>query len=508
MVTWSGLVLVLVTTAIGWVALWPSRRSLDALSYHLYAFPVGLIAWTAAGATTTLFSLDFRGMQVAVGVVVFIACVGGVQWLGRSKPTGEAPAWRTFLVAAGALTALCIVVILAGYTIGNWDSIEHYEGAGIWLYDTGNLSPRIMGNWSPLIPSMHAANRLMGGDFNYVPYPVVAAHVLVLLALVLYRFGLASLPKVPRALLTAGAVLLLVTRPPFAYHALYVHSHMISAAYLLAALVALRHASENGDDRASWVTLSALSVVGLALTRPDGLAYAFVPITIAGLVALESGWTLNERVRYAVLLWVPAALPYAACWYRFGFWGSPNLPADGAAAVFGVMLFALLVLAFLPALKRVATLFSDRSLSISVLTALLALTPLVLEFKAGSLTATLRNMAGNLAYYGGYENLWYAIAGAVLVALAFPKLRRASDFSDLLGLALIEFFAIALVVHTAGHHGRLAAADSFNRVVFHTVPLFDWYVFAFVGTALHAVLSARAPRGDASPSLDTAERAP
>ena len=42
--------------------------------------------------------------------------------------------------------------------------------------------------------------------------------------------------------------------------------------------------------------------------------------------------------------------------------------------------------------------------------------------------------------------------------------------------AIGQFFAIALVVHGVAHPGRIASADSFNRVAFHMVPIALWYI--------------------------------
>jgi len=508
MVTWSGLVLVLLSTVLGWATLWPARRSLGTLAYHLYAFPVGLLAWSTAGATTTLLGLDFRTPGVALGLALFVVLVAGAQRIGSEAPQGQTPPWWSLLLTGAALAAVCVVMIFAGYTIGSWDSIVHYEGGGLWLYDTGTLSPQIMGEWAPLIPSMHAANRLLGGHWNYVPYPVLALHVLALLGLVLHRFAFASLPRVPRALLTGVTVLVLATLPSFAFHALYVHSQMISAAYLLGALVALRHAWEDGPGRAAWVTVSALCAAGLALARPDGLAYVFVPLTVAGVLALDGRWHLRERLRHGLLLWFLVASPYLSAMARAGLYASRKLPATQALGMLGVLLLAVLVLVVVPTRERLARVLADRGVVISLFVAPLALIPVILAFDAQDLATTVSNMVGNLLYAGGYGNLWYVLASGVVVTLAFPRLRRASDFSDLLGLALVQFFAIALVVHTLGHPGRLSMADSFNRVAFHTVPVFLWYLAAFAGTALHVVLLARTPPAGDTSSLDTAGSPP
>ena len=61
---------------------------------------------------------------------------------------------------------------------------------------------------------------------------------------------------------------------------------------------------------------------------------------------------------------------------------------------------------------------------------------------------------------------------------ATPRSAEVRRGADVTLFAIAQFFAIALVVFGVAHPGRLATADSFNRVAFHMVPVAMWYIGA------------------------------
>ena len=74
--------------------------------------------------------------------------------------------------------------------------------------------------------------------------------------------------------------------------------------------------------------------------------------------------------------------------------------------------------------------------------------------------------------------------------------------------AVAQFALIALFVHGTTHPGRFGLYDSFNRIIFHTVPLV-WFVAACTLGGSAAVLlggetSASGGRGDTAAIRETA----
>lgn len=487
---WSGVVLVLVSLVLGWVALWPARRQLGALAYHAVAFPTGLVAWTTMTAVMTLLHRAYDWLGVSLGLLTFVVLLLWIQGGRRQSPViRPAPALWTYVGAAGLLFAFATVVAQTGLTMAAWDSIVHYEMPSFWLNDSGRLNRTVMASWAPMLPSVHSANRFLGGDWTYVVYPVLAAHVLLLFAMVCHRFALRALPPRPRLAMTLAATAALAILPPFALHTLYVHSHMVTALYLLLALAGLRHTlEEQGPARSAWLVVAGVGTAGLGLTRSDGLAYLFVPVAVAGVLLCSERWSKRETLRYVLTSMVFVALPYVTALDHYGLWRSRKLAGDQAAGMLLLMLGAGVLLVVLTRLPSLTERLTRRR--VVWLLALINFTIFTVAFvnDMSRFREAVTNMVGNLLYAGGYGPLWWCLFGGIAVTVAFAEIRRASDFSFILALTLLQFFATALAVHSMSHPGRLHPADSFNRVAFHTLPLFLWYLTSFAGTAMSTIV--------------------
>jgi hypothetical protein len=71
----------------------------------------------------------------------------------------------------------------------------------------------------------------------------------------------------------------------------------------------------------------------------------------------------------------------------------------------------------------------------------------------------------------------------ILSAFTRDALRPVSwTRSPFLSIAL--FFTIAALVHGLSHEGRIGYGDSFNRVSFHAISVFIWFVAAIVARIL------------------------
>jgi len=484
---------VAISLLLGWAALWPGRRHLGTPAYHLLAYPIGVLAWGLVSALTTATGMDFSAMTVAIGVALFLGLVCGAQ-RGLSSGVGPAPTSRSFLVTGLVIVGAAVAVVLMGTTISGWDSIIHYEIPGLNLLEAGSYSKDMMGEWAPLLPSLHAANRLFGSDWTYVPYPLFAGHALALFGYAMYRFSLAHLGPRPRLLLSITATLSLAVLPAFVLHSLNVHSQMVSALYLLLALVALRASCQDSSARGAWALIAGLAAAGLALSRPDGLAYVFVPGLVAAALVVSERWSRTEIARFVVGHLGLLAASYLAAFGQLGLWESRKLKGEQAALMLGASVVLALALFALPRVRPLMSLPSKRRVMVGLLitAAALVVAAVALLEPAGCRKAGT-NMVTNLFVTGGYGHLWWGVAAGSVVTLLFPRMLRSSDFSDLLLLALIQFFAIAFTVHSLAFPGRLHPADSFNRVAFHSLPVFAWYLTAFAGTAVAAVLRAREP---------------
>lgn len=489
----GGILLNVVSLAAGWIALWPLRRRLGAVGYHLAAYPIGLVLWPVVAAAISALHLGFRPLPLyALATAVLLSSATLLQRGHAAKELGRVPLW-TYFAWGGCVAGVSAVVALTGVTAAGYDSLFNYEAWGVWLFDQGTFSRSIAGSFGAFIPSIHAANRYFGSDWTSTPYPVLSLHVAALVGAATLRWAHTRIGRTASVAVAAGVLALMVTVPSYVHHSLYVHSHMITAAYLLLSLFGLQRAYLGADDdgtppsdveNIAWLLVAGLASAGLALTRTDGIAYVAVPAIVGTLLWLASGRPLRSQVIFVVSAAVPIAIVYASAFYSLGLWPAKKLSGKKAGAVLAALLVGSCATFAVGSIPRLRAWLGHRDRALATVAALeaVALAGLVALRPSGFAEST-RNMVTNLFRTGGYQYLWYFIFGMVLVSLLWRGQWRSGRWPLYLLFAIAQFFVVATAVHGIGHPGRLNPADSFSRVSFHVVPLAFWY-FGLVVTSL------------------------
>lgn len=248
-----------------------------------------------------------------------------------------------------------------------------------------------------------------------------------------------------------------------------------------------------GVDRA-FLVLAGASTAGLALSRPDGLAYQFVPV-----VAAISALTVSEvRLRDVAAYFAPPIVlesaVYGAAFARLGMWQASKL--DGSA-----VLAILVVLAGSAAMPWIVAALDDRTSRrvrgerfFGMLVAASAAMMLVAFIaKWGSARRALAHAGINLFLgAGGYFYLWWAVALFLVLTVLSGDALRARSWTRPAFLGVILFFIIAGLVHGLSHEGRIGAGDSFNRVAFEILPVVIWLAGATAARILGPETHARA----------------
>lgn len=180
------------------------------------------------------------------------------------------------------------------------------------------------------------------------------------------------------------------------------------------------------------------------------------------------------------------AVTYGAQFAELGLWSGLKLTAAAALAqIVGLALVPVVALglARVPAVaKRLTPRGATLRASLGVIGTVLVV---LVAWKTSNFLLAGANMASNLFSAGGWGLFWVFATGVLLLAAAFPGIRRqAAASTELLGV-LGLFLVVALIVHGTSHPGRLGPADSFNRIAFHVVPLIWWLAASLVGAALH-----------------------
>lgn len=512
--TWAWLAPV-IAEAAGLGALSPLRRGLGGWGWAIGALPVGYVGWTLAACLASVLGRPLTLGMAAAGLAAFAiasAC-GTLALRGRASAregdsVPRAPGLAHAVIALVATAVSSAGFGLAGRAFLTEDSF--IDGAfGMWLADVGTLDGQLMSARHPLLPAVHAAERILGGQLAYVTFPAFAVVTVAMLALLLSRELNASPPR-RRRLIVATVVGLMGSSPLWLFNSFYVHSHMISATYMLLAIGGIRLAVLAGDDghaARSWLALAGLAVAGLVLARPDGIAYAAVPIVtfVAALARADmppGGRVLAFLGTALATLWTAYGLVVA----RIGVWAAVPTPISarpGGAPV--LALLALLALAA-PAAAALARARGVRAfLRVGGRTRLIAaagasaLAIVVAATHPATAGAALYHAAGNLTVTGGWGAFWYAAAALAALGVASRSVLGGSERREYVSLAVWLFFVCGMAVHSSGHPGRFGWSDSFTRVAFHTVPLVFWYA-ALLAEDLLAVAypAAAAPRAAAT----------
>lgn len=491
----SDVAFVLLSLALGWGALFPARRSFGTAGYHLLALPTGLLAWLGAAVFAAATGAPFVPKVVLPAAFATAGAIALALSPGRER-RAPAPSPLSYAFASAAAGGVSAWAVVLGGALYSYDSYAHWELAGLWFRETSRLTPDIMAGRSLLVPAWHAAHRTLGGSWLHAIDPALAAVALGALAWALWRLAPASLRPLPRAAAALAPPLLLAMSAPFRIHALYVHTHMASAVYLLLSLAALAMAralpAEDLASRRAWLIAAGLCAAGLALARPDGPAYATVPVLVALAVAWERSWRGRDVALFAAALLVPMWLHYGVGFLRLGLW-SVGRKLSGRKA-----LAVLAALTALPALGRAAGLLAPVRRAFARPGVALAVFAAAEATFLGAWMATrweearpvVGAMVVNMLREGSQGSAWYVAAAVVAAGVLLGATRRRSPFAQYALFAVAQFFVVGLAVHVSSHGGRPGFGDSFNRVSFHALPLVFWCLGALMTGALASVAAA------------------
>jgi hypothetical protein len=494
----GNLALVFASLLLGWIALFPVRRELGPLGYHVSAVPVGLLVWPVVGGFTTLARLHFQLAVVvpAAFVAVFVSAAA-LSFVARAYGDREAPGARevgvaSFVVAFAAIAAFSAGASLLGLTRGNYDSIYHYHALGVWLFDVGAFTNTAAGAYGFGIPAMHAVTLLFGGGWTYVIYSLLAAILGVLAVWALWDFLPPTIARRWRLTISAITALLLVTTPAYVYNSYFVHSQMITALYLTlgvtAALRAFGFAKNTATLRAEpnlgWLVVAGFSCAGITFARVDGFAYQMVVWLLVVALAMRGRTQGLRLLPFFSAAWLLEFGTYAMVTARIRMWKSSDKLSGHMAftLLLALLLFVVFVVFVIPRLSRLRQWLSRPRVFVLLVgvAGLLAIAALA-ALKTSSFKAAVGNEFVNLTRAGNWGFVWYFVAGALLLSLLVSRARKASPAAIYLLFSLYIFALVALAVHGASHSGRVGEGDTFNRIVFHALPLAFVYIGLFAG---------------------------
>jgi hypothetical protein len=468
---------VILSLVIGWAALWPARRGLGPIAYHLGALPAGLLGWALVPSLTMAAGLDYTLATVGVGLGVYVASVALIAhraYAGGDSGGCEVP-WWSYGVHLALILMLSLKVADVGISTYSRDSWGGYVKDGYWLFETGRLVAQMVADRNILLPSILAGGAVLGAEWTYVLFPVAGAHVLAWTG---YAAASVAFSGMSRAWQVVGAIAsaaLLGSTAAFLFHSIYVHSHMLSALYFMVAIVAVLRATPPDDTGVSrpWLLLSSLAALGFALMRPDGIAYVLVVVAVLFVRLLAAGSSAKDLIAWYSPVVGMLIVQFAVLFARYGLWEIGRM--TGRIALTFVVGHAAVAVVGSWALELARRTHTAERLSrfAPIAGAMLGLSALMLVSQSDpdGFAEMFDSLSMNAFSLGGWGSFWWFAPGVVAVLALFPVLRGTRrEVPDLL-LGLVAFLAIALIVHGTSHHGRYGWGDSLNRVLFHITPL-------------------------------------
>ncbi len=437
-----------------------------------FELTVGTLQLTARVATNPLITL---------AVTMFAPLVWWlVQWRRGKDVTFD---WRpTPVVVAGVVG---LVAAFRSLNVVRWhvDSLvylnigellangNYYDAVSNYL-----LVKRLIG-----VPFMHAPAAL--DDETYVRSIVPIMSIAILGSFVWFlRRGLTG--RIPAAQITLFSVLgigFLVTANRFVFHALYLNGHLlVGGAILIIAATAWLLARGEVADARFLLPLSAVAMVAVVVTRPEGLLYCvltLVPAVLSPHISLRHRRILAGSLAGAGMLWYGTCVSLAL---QFDFAPATTLVEMLALSVLLAGATWALGLRWLSSRQLLLVRLSE----LGVWLVLAAFTAMSTKILTRSVSATAANTVS------GKWGLTL-IMTAMLVIGAVTALR--ASHSVYLRFAVTTFFPMALVLaYVRGGEYREGHFDSLNRMWLQILPLAVFFVAAMLAEGTWAP---RWPRG-------------
>ncbi len=464
----SELILIGLIFISGSIALAPARGQLGPWGHAVFSLPVGIVMAGVAVGINSLIGIPMGPLTV-VAMITSATVLGTLTfaWLALdSQPSPRASIGPPLLMGATLLGASLIASML-DITFITSDSWANYEGTAVRLADSGVIFERLMSERLVLLPALHAFNRVFGGDWLVTVYPVMSLAMLAVLTWALR--GLwehLGRPRYGGAVVVAVPLLLAIT-PFTVFNAFYVHSHTISALFLLGAIVCMTRLS-NGDA-AIWPVLAGVCVAGLELARPDGLAYGLVLFGALMQMAMSRRSPRSAMRALTFGAVAPTAIVLGAAVASLGVWEADKLTGGTALALCVGHILVLGIAELVLRSARTRDVFAGRR-GLALTGALAACACVaIIGFDATKDFEVFRILGGNLLRDGNWGILWPATAAVTVVAL-LRAVRSGGTLIDSSLWMIVAFMAVAFVLHVTLHPGHLGWTDSFNRIVYHVVP--------------------------------------
>jgi len=461
---------------VGLMCIWFTRYYFDIHTISFLALPTGISLWVMAVAFLITTPIPLNLLTIFATILVFLIFL--VSFIHHFWPRQIViPKSNDVFLAGGWFTVFVILSVFTvyfNYIHFTSDSLV-YEGAGRFLALSQQLDPNhsftgdLVSGRLIFIPAIHTAGPLFGFEYTYAIYPMIAIWFLGLFARFCGRiFKLLEIdPRISVGLVLLGTLTLASMRA-YIYHGLYVHSNLWAAILFFIALMALFFYTI--EAKRFWLPISSASLAMFAMARPEGIAFALIPL---GLFA----WRIRQSRRADLLLYFGLYLLIAFSWHVnslriIGIGSRGHL--DGRTILFGLAAtLSLWSVAYLrPRFRKI-----NFKLANVILTAFVLTLVAVAYIKPHNAIRCLVVLMANMFEARVWGVTWFVL-GSLLAILTYVSKFKERGF---LNMAVVAFVFLLLLIGFLKHPPRLGEGDSLNRMMFHIIPIVLFLVITHLG---------------------------
>ena len=446
----------------------------DRLPFVFHCFTAifwGVLLWTVAWLTALYLpvgNLRWTAGLIVAGVLLLLACRR--VYRGVSKPRGV-----HVVLAVCVLAGLILVAWFAAYrrvAAGSFDSVALIL-LGRSMLENG-LSPWVgarLGSRSAMIPMLHGAGVLDGGNCLYGLQPVLAVSLALTFCYMAWRVisRICSCRRTALFFSLLACGVLFSSRIMF-FQSFYIHDNLAAGAFFFIAVVSLWLAL--AETNYAWLVPATWALVSCSLVRLEGALYVLIPLALA-CKELPYGrrLTLTLPVLTVVVVW-------NVCLFQGVTGGAASFFSPGRlVALLGMMCAfgALVSLSFNRIVDRLAVRRLDVLMLVSLVIALVVILLLEPRHTTSSALAFLKNMVPPWSVRESWWGLtWILMAVAYVLSLG----KGGFPFERLLQSCTVAFFLLTLILCYGRPPYRVGWGDSANRMLTHIAPIALLYVFA------------------------------
>ena len=425
----------------------------------------GALIWVVGGTLLQILNIPFTvpGMASFFGLLAL-----GIAVLHARKETWKSSKRELSLIFWAALVFFLVLLLAShfNFSIASPDSAVMIATGRRFTFE--GFSPAIIEELSlrgVFLPQLQSASVFLGDDYLYAAQPAFGFTFLLayfyLSQRILCQLGLNKRQVLVYTLL---ATLVLFTTYFIAFQLFYIHTNLISAAYLFVAVAGFWLASVEGVE--DWLVVGILALMGFSLARTEAPLFAllFLVLVISA-----------DRVSYQIRL--KTILPYLSSlvfWYLYLYWrmgeGTYILNPERTLLVIG-SLAALALLVLLSAVKAIKRYLLPHLPRIMLGLLVLLLIFMIIQ-KTDHFRISIYGSIYNLLETGEWGLTWLVFSFLFVVSLTGPRMPG----EELLLYGIASFFAtlLAIVYFRVPYH--TSWGDSANRMFTHILPIVILYV--------------------------------